>query len=113
NRLILFSFAALTVSVAPAVAGNVPEPGAAAPIQVSEGDIADVVIDEIERRLIASYYQRHYDEWEHEHGKGKKKGNKSLPPGLAKRDELPPGLAKQLARNGHLPPGLERRNLPP
>lgn len=35
-----------------------------------------------------------------------------LPPGLAKRDRLPPGLEKQLVRKGHLPPGLEKRSLP-
>jgi hypothetical protein len=33
----------------------------------------------------------------------------SLPPGLAKRESLPPGLQKQLARKGKLPPGLEKR----
>lgn len=32
-----------------------------------------------------------------------------LPPGLAKRERLPPGLEKQLVRNGTLPPGLEKR----
>lgn len=32
-----------------------------------------------------------------------------LPPGLAKRDRLPPGLEKQLRRNGTLPPGLQKR----
>ena len=32
-----------------------------------------------------------------------------LPPGLAKRDRLPPGLEKQLRRKGSLPPGLEKR----
>lgn len=37
---------------------------------------------------------------------------KGMPPGLAKRDSLPPGLAKQLERNGRLPPGLEKRDLP-
>lgn len=30
-----------------------------------------------------------------------------LPPGLAKRESLPPGLERQLQRNGTLPPGLE------
>ena len=30
-----------------------------------------------------------------------------LPPGLAKRDSLPPGLQRQLQRNGTLPPGLQ------
>jgi hypothetical protein len=33
-----------------------------------------------------------------------------LPPGLAKRgDDLPPGLEKQLQKNGTLPPGLEKK----
>lgn len=36
----------------------------------------------------------------------------SLPPGLAKRDQLPPGLEKQLARRGTLPPGLQKRLQP-
>jgi hypothetical protein len=35
-----------------------------------------------------------------------------LPPGLAKKDRLPPGLEKQLRRNGHLPPGLEKKMQP-
>jgi hypothetical protein len=37
---------------------------------------------------------------------------KGLPPGLAKRDRLPPGLEKQLRRNGSLPPGLEKKIQP-
>lgn len=41
--------------------------------------------------------------------KGKDKG---LPPGLAKRSSLPPGLQKQYDKNGRLPPGLAKRNLP-
>ena len=32
-----------------------------------------------------------------------------LPPGLAKRERLPPGLEKQLVRNGALPPGLDKK----
>lgn len=36
-----------------------------------------------------------------------------LPPGLAKRGgALPPGLEKQLRRNGRLPPGLQKRIQP-
>jgi hypothetical protein len=35
-----------------------------------------------------------------------------LPPGLAKRDRLPPGLEKQLRRKGTLPPGLEKKLSP-
>lgn len=37
---------------------------------------------------------------------------RNLPPGLAKKDRLPPGLEKQLARNGTLPPGLQKRIQP-
>ena len=36
----------------------------------------------------------------------------SLPPGLAKRDRLPPGLERQLVVNGTLPPGLRERMQP-
>jgi hypothetical protein len=32
-----------------------------------------------------------------------------LPPGLAKRETLPPGLERQMERNGTLPPGLQKR----
>jgi len=35
-----------------------------------------------------------------------------LPPGLAKKDRLPPGLEKQLVRRGSLPPGLQKRLQP-
>jgi len=33
----------------------------------------------------------------------------SLPPGLAKRESLPPGLRRQLRERGTLPPGLQKR----
>ena len=35
-----------------------------------------------------------------------------LPPGLAKRESLPPGLEKQLQKNGTLPPGLQQKIQP-
>jgi hypothetical protein len=35
-----------------------------------------------------------------------------LPPGLAKRDQLPPGLQRQLVVRGTLPPGLQKRLQP-
>ena len=35
-----------------------------------------------------------------------------LPPGLAKKDRLPPGLERQLQRNGTLAPGLQKRVQP-
>ena len=36
----------------------------------------------------------------------------NLPPGLAKRETLPPGLQKHLVRNGTLPPGLQKKIQP-
>ena len=35
-----------------------------------------------------------------------------LPPGLAKKDRLPPGLEKQLVVRGTLPPGLQKKIVP-
>ncbi|MFQ5664345.1 MAG: hypothetical protein ACE5HL_10985 [Terriglobia bacterium] len=35
-----------------------------------------------------------------------------LPPGLAKREQLPPGLQRHLEKNGTLPPGLQKRLQP-
>ena len=46
-----------------------------------------------DRGIVVSYYREH---------------PRGLPPGLAKRESLPPGLQRQLRVNGHLPPGLER-----
>lgn len=54
--------------------------------------------DKAERR----YYHEHDRElhdWYRAH-------YRHLPPGLAKRDELPPGLERQLVVRGTLPPGL-------
>jgi len=39
-------------------------------------------------------------------------GKSGLPPGLAKKDRLPPGLEKQLAVKGTLPPGLQKKMRP-
>jgi hypothetical protein len=36
----------------------------------------------------------------------------NLPPGLAKRDRLPPGLERQLVVRGELPPGLRKKIQP-
>jgi Ni/Co efflux regulator RcnB len=43
--------------------------------------------------------------WYREQGNG-------LPPGLAKRDRLPPGLERQLRVRGTLPPGLQKKMMP-
>lgn len=62
----------------------------------------EVAFNDQDRKYIREYYQREY----------KKRHKKGMPPGLAKRDRLPPGLQKQVQRNGKLPPGLEGRALP-
>ncbi|MGH9804170.1 MAG: hypothetical protein ACRD4D_03275 [Candidatus Acidiferrales bacterium] len=43
---------------------------------------------------------------------GSQQNLQGLPPGLAKREELPPGLQRHLERNGTLPPGLQKRLQP-
>lgn len=80
----------------------------------------DAGFSELERDLIGKYYQGHqtsksdHDEDGMTQSKGKKskKSKKGLPPGLARKDKLPPGLEKQLQKNGTLPPGLAKRSLP-
>ena len=66
-----------------------------------------------ERRLEHEYRYSDHDReairgWYHG-----RRGN--LPRGLAKRDELPPGLERQLVMRGTLPPGLRKqmRSCPP
>lgn len=55
------------------------------------------------------YYREHergeMRNWYHDHGE-------DLPPGLARRDRLPPGLERQLRVRGELPPGLRKKMLP-
>src|SRR5712692_2463493 len=64
----------------------------------SDSGSAAVVFTPDERRIISDYCRR--------------LPASGLPPGLAKRDTLPPGLEKQLRRNGRLPPGLEKKLVP-
>jgi Ni/Co efflux regulator RcnB len=48
-------------------------------------------------RELHEWYRSHYN---------------SLPPGLSKRDRLPPGLERQLVVRGTLPPGLQKKIQP-
>ena len=84
-------------------------PGAAGVAQESP-DVIDIVFTEIERRIIRDYFDRSYRDWSAGKNNGK---SKEMPPGLARKNTLPPGLAKQLVQNGTLPPGLAKRSLPP
>jgi hypothetical protein len=69
------------------------------------GDVATdrllgTVISAVERALIGDYIRK------------AKASGQGLPPGLAQRQHLPPGLQKHIERTGRLPPGLEKRRLP-
>lgn len=80
---------------------------------------AEIVFTETERALIHEYFG-HADGGDQDQEvrrevdkKGKKgKKDKGMPPGLAKRESLPPGLQRQLDKNGALPPGLQKKALP-
>jgi hypothetical protein len=51
-----------------------------------------------------------YDDRDHQVMHGWYEGHRgNLPPGLAKKDRLPPGLERQLELRGTLPPGLRGR----
>ena len=66
----------------------------------STEQLLTTIISATERALIGDYVSK------------AKASTQGLPPGLAKRDKLPPGLQKQIERNGTLPPGLAKRGLP-
>lgn len=90
-----------------------PQAGAAPPQsqQMTAEEGVGVVFTEIEKRLIRDYFAKSDSRAEADHGKGKGK-SKQMPPGLAKRDRLPPGLERHIEKNGTLPPGLAKRDLP-
>jgi len=100
------------------------EPGAAQPTGPS---VADIVIDEAARHILRNYYERNANAWviahpdDYDNGgngnnkKSKKNKNKhkDIPPGIAKKGSLPPGIYKQLVRNGQIPPDVHYHPLPP
>ena len=61
-----------------------------------KGDGDSARSDDDDRNVMRQWY----DEREH---------SGDLPPGLAKGDQLPPGLEKQLRERGTLPPGLRKK----
>ena len=61
------------------------------------GDQGEDFYKDHDREVMREWYERH---------------GSDLPPGLAKKDRLPPGLEKQLVRRGTLPPGLQKRIQP-
>ena len=60
-----------------------------------------------ESRAFGKHQEKTIRDWFSNH-----KNLRNLPPGLAKRDHLPPGLERQLRQKGTLPPGLQKRLQP-
>jgi predicted small secreted protein len=89
---------AIAALVALFLSGCETMPGVAGQIGIAGPNAAvSVAFSDRDRQLISEYYAA---------------PARRAPPGLAKRDRLPPGLEKQLQRNGRLPPGLQGRGLP-
>lgn len=75
----------------------------------SLGQVVSAVFGEKDAKIIRDYYEALNKKKQEQQHKTKEKG---LPPGLAKREHLPPGLQRHLERHGKLPPGLEKKRLP-
>jgi len=63
--------------------------------------------DDRDRHHYSEHDRDYMRSWYHDHER-----DGHLPPGLAKRDQLPPGLEKQLRVRGTLPPGLQKKMMP-
>lgn len=75
-------------------------------------EVVNAVFSAKDAKIIRDYYATlSGDDHEQDHKKAKN-NKKGLPPGLAKREHLPPGLQKHLERHGTLPPGLEKKRFP-
>lgn len=72
---------------------------------------AKAAITETERRINREFFAKRAQGKDRDKGAARKKET-AFPPGLAKRGDLPPGLARQLRKGGTLPPGLAKRALP-
>ena len=59
--------------------------------------ISEIIFTREERNIVTDWFRQN---------------RSGLPPGLAKRDRLPPGLEKQLRERGTLPPGLQKKAQP-
>lgn len=63
--------------------------------------------DDRDRHYYSDHDRDYMRGWYHDHDRDDR-----LPPGLAKREQLPPGLERQLRVRGTLPPGLRKHMVP-
>jgi len=92
-------FGYVVVSVLMAGCATTPTVDSGSVVVESEDFRAAIIFNDADRRKINQYFD-------------KKHKSKTLPPGLAKKDELPPGLRKHIEKYRELPPGIEGRRLP-
>ena len=106
----------LALFATPALA-QLPRPIGAPPLgaaPLTNQQVLDIAFSEIERKMIGDYYARIRADQERQAARTQVNQGRGLaaPPGLAKRDALPPGLQKHLDKHGTLPPGLAKKALP-
>ncbi len=98
KRLLGMALLALLLAAGVAGQGNKKQPAQTAGDKIREVlPEAERVFTKEEITLVKTYF--------HDNRSG-------LPPGLAKREKLPPGLERQLKKNGTLPPGLQKKLQP-
>ncbi len=74
-------------------------------------EVGNIIFKEVEKRAIEEFFGKKAADAVTGGKKGKK--NKGKGRGRGRGGGLPPGLQKQLEKNGTLPPGLAKRELPP
>ena len=105
KNAIAFLFLALGIAVPMTVAAETTP-------QDATKRVVERVFSAAEKAIIEEYFGYKHDPKYKKATKENRKSKKGLPPGLAKKEQLPPGLQKQLEKNGRLPPGLARNDLP-
>ena len=113
--VIVVAAVAAAAAAQPSFAGQGPKgppaakehPGKKAPKAKKETPVrARGEFNALERHLIRDYFRTR-------RGKDAKGKSRQFPPGLAKQETLPYGLGWHLRRHDALPPGLQKRDLPP
>ncbi len=98
--MLLIGTLSLPAFVSAPAAADEPIDPRAVQIANDDHDLGEIFLGELERRLIRNYFDRRYAHWIDSGGRNK---HKNIPPGLARKGGLPPGIYKQLVRGGHLP----------
>jgi hypothetical protein len=103
---------ALLTFVTLAPTGQYLPPSAAQPDPEYRSDAENRSYDQQRDRPRRRRFQSTFTNYDRQNIRGCFYDTANLPPGLARRDSLSPGLERQLERNGTLPPQLESRAEP-